>query len=226
MEVDRGRVHADRSDAREGGTPRGPDPEAGVADPRLRDMSGDAITWSQASTMLPSRHSECSLSVFRNVLRNQTAHRDLLQALQLGGSDGSDIRFPDWPKILRLYGLRTGDPDEVIIQFPLETLPDVDLLSEARLMILATTNTNANHVVLYSREYPGFLLYDNDSSQRLRGQCSRVQSEHMPTRGHATATTRRGSHLHRAALEGEARRRARSATEDARRRAAAMECSD
>ena len=103
---------------------------------------------------------------------------------------------------LRLYGLRTGGQSEVVVQFPIEALPDTDLLSEARLMVLATTNPN--HVVLYSREYPGFLLYDNDSGHRLGGEGTRIQSEHMPTRGHATATTERGSHLHSAVLEMEA----------------------
>jgi len=159
--------------------------------------------------------------VFRNVLRNPTAHRDLFRDLQLGGTDGEDRRYPDWPKILRLYGLRSGGQSEVVVQFPVEALPDTDLLSEARLMILATTNPN--HVVLYSREYPGFLLYDNDSGSRLRGEGTRTQSEHMPVRGHATATTERGSHLHSAVQEMEAWRRARSAADDARLLAAAID---
>ena len=66
------------------------------------DMSGDARTYEQAMAMRPRPYAECSLSAYRNIIRDEFASREDLAARQRYEEEITpDLRFPDWDRILQ-----------------------------------------------------------------------------------------------------------------------------
>ena len=109
-----------------------------------------------------------------------------------------DIRYPDWPFILKDI-LRDG---EVVVAFSPHSLLSSELLYEARCATVAYTRTT--HVVAIVRKDAAagerlcFRRYDNDSAARQAGKCDEVSARQVwaaPCR--ITAVTARDSALHR-----------------------------
>jgi hypothetical protein len=185
------------------------------------DLSGDAVTWAQAQISVPPRFSECGLSVMRNIVRDPHIPRSMYASHQVGydPSRPEDLRFPDWYRVLSLV----RKSDEIIIRFDTLQVPQA-FLTDARLVVFVTTDPN--HVVLYSRTYPGFYLYDNDSTARAAGVPARVTVRHMRRGGRAFALTPSSSRLREEVELVNFRENIRKAANEARLRAEAVELSD
>ena len=179
----------------------------------LRDLSDDAVTTSEA--LHRQRKGErvwpqCSLSAARNLLRRESLDAEFLADRQLGMARGmrdtatqglrGDIRFPDWPLILREL-LR---PNEVIVRFNPQKVGGSELLHDARVMAMVfLANT---HVVAVHRDEESsggrvtFRKYDNDSDARRRGTFERLPARRLWISScEMVAITTRGSQLHCAA---------------------------
>ena len=181
----------------------------------LRDVSGDAITSSEA--LRRQRNGEavwaqCSLSAARNLLRRQSLTAEFMAERQHGMVRGTldtatqglrgDIRFPNWPLILR----KLLHPDEVIVRFNPQKVGGSELLHDARVMAMVfLANT---HVVAVHRDEESFggrvtfRKYDNDSDARRRGTFERLPARRLWVGScEMVAITSRGSQLHCAAGE-------------------------
>jgi hypothetical protein len=159
--------------------------------PPWADLSGDALTTSEAM----ARHrkgecawAQCSLAAARNLLRDTALDATLLAERQTGmagqrdtavqGLRG-DIRFPDWPLILR-PPLREG---EVIVRLNPRRMGSSELLHDMRLVAMVfLANT---HVIAIHRDDQSargritFRKYDNDSDARRRGTFECVSARHL-----------------------------------------------
>jgi hypothetical protein len=177
----------------------------------------DAVTTSEA---LPRQRRgeavwpQCSLSAARNLLRREGLPASFLAERQMGMAAGQldtaqqglrgDIRFPDWPRVLREL-LRDG---EVFVRFNPQKAGASELLHDVRVMAMVfLANT---HVVAVHRDEASvggrvtFRKYDNDSDARRRGTFERVSARQLWVGScEMVAITARGSALHRAV--GEAR---------------------
>jgi hypothetical protein len=169
------------------------DDGAGTAEADMRDMSGDARTYEQARHMYPRPYAECSLSAYRNVMRDEDASRESLASLTI---DREDIRFPEWGQILE----RVIKPGECVAAFYPHRLPDRALWLGIRVAVMITQAPN--HVVAVWRHSDdrSLRVYDNDSHARTQGTYT-LLGVGVRWRGRAVAVMQEGSPLHHIALE-------------------------
>ena len=187
-----------------------PLPTIDPVDP-LRDLSGDAVTTAEA---LPRQRRgeavwpQCSLSAARNLLRREDLPASFLAERQVGMATGErdtadqglrgDIRFPDWPAVLREV-LHDG---ETFVRFNPEKAGESSLLHDVRLMAMVFLR-NTHVVAVHRDEAPDgritFRKYDNDSDARRRGTFQTVSARQLWVGScEMVAITQRGSALHRA----------------------------
>jgi hypothetical protein len=187
-----------------------PLPAIDPVDP-LRDLSGDAVTTAEA---LPRQRRgeavwpQCSLSAARNLLRREDLPASFLAERQVGMATGEldtavqglrgDIRFPDWPAVLREL-LHDGD---TFVRFNPVKAGESSLLHDVRLMAMVFLR-NTHVVAVHRDEAPDgritFRKYDNDSDARRRGTFETVSARQLWVGScEMVAITQRGSALHRA----------------------------
>ena len=208
--MDAGAEHVSDDDS-EGGMMREDGGHSGRED--TRDMSGDARTYEQARRARPREYAECTLSAFRNVLRDEYASRDSLACMQVREADESaggneevarDLRFPDWERILSTI----TNEDEVVVTFFPHRMPQHTQWLDARVAVVRTASPN--HVVAVWNHGDGRSLrvYDNDSSARARGTYTLIPTS-VRWEGRAVAVAARGSPLHHTAIAHIPQRRER-----------------
>ena len=160
-----------------------------------RDMAGDALTTHQALSHDPPVDAECSLAAARNILRDESITRTYVRQNQRGGTNPDDplcMRFPNWEAILETVRRDT----EVVVQFRLEHITNRNILTLARLFVIA--RENPNHVIAaHVAGATHFRVYDNDSQERVQGTYALRTASQMPSSGTCTAVTRIGSPLAR-----------------------------
>ena len=187
-----------------------PPPAIDPVDP-LRDLSGDAVTTAEA---LPRQRRgeavwpQCSLSAARNLLRREDLPASFLAERQVGMATGEldtavqglrgDIRFPDWPAVLREL-LHDGD---TFVRFNPVKAGESSLLHDVRLMAMVFLR-NTHVIAVHRDEAPDgritFRKYDNDSDARRRGTFETVSARQLWVGScEMVAITQRGSALHRA----------------------------
>ena len=110
---------------------------------------------------------------------------------QVGGPDGEDTRFPDWPRILG----ELATVSDCVVKFRMESVTDPERLGHIKMAALYTLRPQ--HVVAIHRGWLGRVrLYDNESQERLQGTYSEPTLHQLRERGgHVVAVTERASPL-------------------------------
>ena len=152
-----------------------------------RDLSGDAKTTAQAN----GGHAECNLATTRNLFRDEELDRQFMVERQVGGTNGRDTRFPDWPRIMG----ELATEDDCVVKFKMESVTDPERLGHIKMAALYTTAPP--HVIAIHRGMLGRVrLYDNESRERLQGTYSEPTLQQLSTRrGHVVAVTEQDSPL-------------------------------
>ena len=109
----------------------------------------------------------------------------------MGGPNGRDTRFPDWPRIMG----ELATEDDCVVKFKMESVTDPERLGHIKMAALYTTAPP--HVIAVHRGMLGRVrLYDNESRERLQGTYSEPTLQQLSTRrGHVVAVTERNSPL-------------------------------
>ena len=141
----------------------------------------------------PHEAAEPPVNATPHVSVNATGERDTADQGLRG-----DIRFPDWPAVLRELLLDS----KTFVRFNPEKAGDSSLLHDVRLMAMVFLR-NTHVVAVHRDEAPDgritFRKYDNDSDARRRGTFQTVSARQLWVGScEMVAITQRGSALHRA----------------------------